>query len=206
MCALPTSSGPRDGLDPARARLLLRTADALARRGGGEAVQMKAVADGAGVAVATLYRYFPSKTHLLLALYHRRMEHLLGQVTATPAPGDTPGERVASVLIGEFRLAQREFRLAEALYAAVGGADRSAGESLAASHALHLQVLERAATRDGPPLAAQGRALLQVAAAVWGQELTGWLRGLRSPDEVVAQVRFAALLLDAPDGALPHPG
>ena len=39
----------------------------LASRGGYEAVPMRAVADRAGVALGTLYRYFPSKVHLLVS-------------------------------------------------------------------------------------------------------------------------------------------
>ena len=46
---------------------MLEAAMKLAAEGGYDAVQMREVADGAGVALGTLYRYFPSKVHLLVA-------------------------------------------------------------------------------------------------------------------------------------------
>ena len=39
----------------------------LASKGGFDAVQMRAVAEQADVALGTLYRYFPSKIHLLVS-------------------------------------------------------------------------------------------------------------------------------------------
>jgi AcrR family transcriptional regulator len=191
-----TPAAPREGLSPRRAGAILRATDALARKGGADAVQMKAVADTAGIAIATLYRYFPSKVHLLLALYHRRIELLLEEVTAKPVPGATPGARVSHVLLEEFRLARREHRLAEAVYTAVNAADRSAGEQLADAHDLHLEVLRRAAGEELGPARPDRDPLLEVAVAVWGHELTGWLRGLRSADDVVAQIELAGRLVD----------
>ena len=47
-----------------RRKRILDATMAIASKGGYEAVQMRAVADRADVAVGTLYRYFPSKVHL----------------------------------------------------------------------------------------------------------------------------------------------
>jgi AcrR family transcriptional regulator len=180
-------------LDPRRASAILRATDALARKGGADAVHMKAVAEAADVAIATLYRYFPSKGHLLIALYNRRLERLLEDTTRRPVPGDTPGVRVRNVLMYEMRLAQREHLLAEAVLSSVNGADRSASEDLGTAHRLHLEVLRQAAGEELDPRRAP---LLEVAAAVWGQEVTGWLRGLRSADNVATQIELAARLID----------
>ena len=49
-----------------RARIL-DAAVALAAKGGFEQMQMRAVAERADVALGTLYRYFPSKIHLLVS-------------------------------------------------------------------------------------------------------------------------------------------
>ncbi|WP_151896674.1 TetR family transcriptional regulator, partial [Mycobacterium tuberculosis] len=49
-----------------RRKRILDATMAIASKGGYEAVQMRAVADRADVAVGTLYRYFPSKVHLLV--------------------------------------------------------------------------------------------------------------------------------------------
>ena len=53
---------------------ILDAAIALASRGGFEAVQMRAVAEDADVALGTLYRYFPSKIHLLVSALARELE------------------------------------------------------------------------------------------------------------------------------------
>ena len=49
---------------------------AIASKGGYEAVQMRAVAERADVAVGTLYRYFPSKVHLLVSALGREFERI----------------------------------------------------------------------------------------------------------------------------------
>src|SRR5207248_7665889 len=50
-----------------RRKRILDATLAIASKGGYEAVQMRAVAERADVAVGTLYRYFPSKVHLLVS-------------------------------------------------------------------------------------------------------------------------------------------
>jgi AcrR family transcriptional regulator len=47
-----------------RHRRILDATISLASEGGFDAVQMRAVAERADVALGTLYRYFPSKIHL----------------------------------------------------------------------------------------------------------------------------------------------
>ncbi len=64
---------------------------AAAAVGGYEAVQMRAVAEQVGIAVGTLYRYFPSKTHLLVSALTRefqtprRLLRLVGRRRHAPA-------------------------------------------------------------------------------------------------------------------------
>jgi AcrR family transcriptional regulator len=55
----------------ARHDAILRAAQALASEGGMAAVQIAGVADRAGIAAGTIYRYFPSKTELIAALIER---------------------------------------------------------------------------------------------------------------------------------------
>ena len=50
-----------------RRKRILDATLALASKGGYDAVQMRAVAQKADVALGTLYRYFPSKIHLLVS-------------------------------------------------------------------------------------------------------------------------------------------
>ena len=50
-----------------RRKRILDVTLALASKGGYDAVQMRTVAERADVALGTLYRYFPSKIHLLVS-------------------------------------------------------------------------------------------------------------------------------------------
>ncbi len=70
--AEPATSGPAEGdlgsaAQRERRKRILDATLALASKGGYDAVQMRTVAERADVALGTLYRYFPSKIHLLVS-------------------------------------------------------------------------------------------------------------------------------------------
>src|SRR6266568_3909150 len=73
-----------------RRQRILDATLALASRGGYDAVQMRAVADRAGVALGTLYRYFPPKIHLLVSGLAREFERNQEKLDRIAIPGDTP--------------------------------------------------------------------------------------------------------------------
>lgn len=91
--AEPTSPEQKE-----RVRRILRAAAEHGTAHPLERVQMQEVARDAGVAIATLYRYFPSKTHLFTALLHHQVSGLQ-HWAASPPPGLTPDEAVAEMLI-----------------------------------------------------------------------------------------------------------
>jgi TetR/AcrR family transcriptional regulator, cholesterol catabolism regulator len=95
--AEPSSPGQKE-----RHRRILRAAAKHGAEKGLERVQMHDVAKDAGVAIATLYRYFPSKTHLFTALMAASVERLSTTVPA-PSPDIDPAEAVAQLLIGACR-------------------------------------------------------------------------------------------------------
>lgn len=74
-----------------RRKRILDATLALASKGGYDAVQMRAVAERADVAVGTLYRYFPSKVHLLVSALAREFEQFEGR----RKPSFTPPRRSA---------------------------------------------------------------------------------------------------------------
>src|SRR2546423_5352817 len=80
--ALPTEA------QRARRRRILRAAADLATEGGFDAVQMREVAERADVALGTLYRYFPSKIHLLVSVLADEMEALHDRLKAASAGAD----------------------------------------------------------------------------------------------------------------------
>ena len=59
-----------------RRKRILDATLALASKGGYDAVQMRAVAERADVALGTLYRYFPSKIHLLVGALTEEMDQI----------------------------------------------------------------------------------------------------------------------------------
>lgn len=71
-----------------RQRAILRSAARLGAEHGLERVQMSEVAQSAGVALGTLYRYYPSKHHLFAGV-------LDGAVRELPHPTPVPGDPIA---------------------------------------------------------------------------------------------------------------
>ena len=66
---------------------------AIAATGGYDAVHMRTVAEHVGMAVGTLYRYFPAKTHLLVAPLSREFQRLDVAGNWTTGAG-TPRQRL----------------------------------------------------------------------------------------------------------------
>src|SRR5437764_5906470 len=87
------SSAQRD-----RRRRIIDATIALASKGGFDAVQIREVAERADVALGTLYRYFPSKIHLLVSVLADEMETLHNRLKAASAGPESPAERVSGVL------------------------------------------------------------------------------------------------------------
>src|SRR3979409_1857456 len=71
-----------------RRKRILDATLALASKGGYDAVQMRAVAERADVALGTLYRYFPSKIHLLVSALVLEFERTQEKLDRRPIPGD----------------------------------------------------------------------------------------------------------------------
>ncbi len=101
MTALPSASSdeleaPRS--QPQRRRLVIDTAATLADSGGYEAVTMKAVADQSGVALATIYRWFSSKDHLLAEALLSWVDLIGADLAFRELEGDCPADRVAAIM------------------------------------------------------------------------------------------------------------
>ncbi|MER5637168.1 TetR family transcriptional regulator [Kitasatospora sp. NPDC002227] len=194
---MTTATPPGLPLTPRQAerrRRILRASTALAARGGYEAVQMREVAEGAEVALGTLYRYFPSKVHLLVAVMREQLEQLHEQVRRRPPAGETSAARVAETLTLAFQALQREPRLAEAMVRALSFADRSVSTEVDQVSSLTAAIVLDAARLPAPPSADQ-QAALRVIAHTWHATLLGWLSGRASLAEVRSDLHTAARLL-----------
>src|SRR3954469_17210823 len=113
----------------ARRERILEAAMELATEGGYDAVQMREVAERADVALGTLYRYFPSKVHLLVAAMGRTFQSLQESVRVDEA-GGTPEERVYRVVATVTRYLARHRRLSGAMIRALMSADAEAAREV----------------------------------------------------------------------------
>src|SRR3954471_15467337 len=139
------SSAQRD-----RRKRILDATLALASKGGYEAVQMRAVAERADVALGTLYRYFPSKIHLLVSALAREFERTQDRVDRAVLRGDTGYERVLLMIGGITKAMQRDPQLTEAMTRAFMFADASAAAEVDRVGRLMDTMFARAMSEDEP--------------------------------------------------------
>ncbi|RKN45853.1 TetR family transcriptional regulator [Streptomyces hoynatensis] len=178
----------------ARRRRILDSTTRLAAAGGFDAVQMREVAESAQVALGTLYRYFPSKIHLLVAVLHDQLELLHATLRERPLPERDPAARVAHTLRRAFRAHQREPRLTAAMMRALLFADGSAREEVTAVSRLTSALLLDAAGLE-PPWSEEELSAVRVIQHTWQSTLVFWLAGTVSLENAHADVETACRLL-----------
>ena len=176
-----------------RRKRILDATLALASEGGYEAVQMRAVADQADVALGTLYRYFPSKIHLLVSGLAQEFEQAREKLGRRPIPGETPYDRMLYVLGRLTRSMQREPMLTEAMTRAFMFADPGAAAEVNAVGRLTEQMLTMA-MHDGEP-SDDDKAIARVIGDVWLSNLVAWVTRRASADDVSNHLELAARLL-----------
>ena len=178
-----------------RRRRIIDATVALASKGGYDAVQMRAVAEQAGVALGTLYRYFPSKIHLLVSGLAREFEHALDRMQRTTIPGDTPSERLIFVLSRTTRLMQRDPHLTEAMVRAFMFAGTTAAAEVEQVGRLLESMFARAIGVAEP--SERDRAVFHLVADVWMANLVAWVTRRASAAEVANRLELSVhLLLD----------
>jgi len=182
-----------------RRRRILDATIELASKGGFDAVQMRAVAEKADVALGTLYRYFPSKIHLLVSALARQFEDTQAVVGRRPVPGDTPADRVLYVLKRATRGMQGDAHLTEALTRAFMFADASVANEI---HLVGMQLttmLTRAIHGDdyveGAQPSDEDILIAKVISDVWLSALVSWVTGRSSAEEVSEHIETAVRLV-----------
>ena len=176
-----------------RRKRILDATLALAAKGGYDAVQMRAVAEQADVALGTLYRYFPSKIHLLVSGLVREFEQTQEKLNRKSIPGDTPYDRMLYVLGRITRSMQREPNLAEAMTRAFMFADPSAAAEVNTVARLMEEMLTKA-MHEGEP-SADDKAIARIIGDVWLSNLVAWVTRRASANDVSNQLELAARLL-----------
>ena len=187
--AVPSTQAQHD-----RYQRMLQMATAMLASGGEDALQMKELAERAMVSLATLYRYFPSKDHLLLAITRSRYENALRRVAGEQPRGVTVRERVTSHLLREFRAEQRDQRLTAALVRVATDIRPEYQPVIEDIQQLHLRVLEHVATAGGPVDAGLRRRLV-IVLDVFGAATGRWLAGVSSAAEARFEIRVGCYLL-----------
>src|SRR5690348_13130174 len=176
-----------------RRKRILDATLALASKGGYDAVQMRAVAERADVALGTLYRYFPSKIHLLVSALTEEFERMQDKLDRKPVPGDTPTGRMTYVLAKVTRTMQRDPMLTEAMTRAFMFADPSAADEVNSVAKLMVRMFTKA-MHEGEP-SADDIAIARVIGDVWLSNLVAWVTRRASADDVSNHLELSARLL-----------
>ena len=179
-----------------RRKRILDATIALASQGGFDAVQMRAVAERADVALGTLYRYFPSKIHLLVSALQREFERTEVVLRDKPVDGDTTAERVINVLKRTTRGMQSDPKLTEALTRAFMFADSSVAAEIHQVGMLLTSMLTRAMYPEGhDEVTEEDVQIARVIGDVWLSALVGWVTGRSNAVETGQQIEVAVKLL-----------
>lgn len=176
----------------ARRQRIVETAIELGTEGGYDAVHMREVAERSGVALATVYRYFESKDHLISAAISEWTAQLEARLARAPARGEDPEEQLVDVLRRASRAIERRPLLAEALVRALSSPDP--GVAAAA-----VKVRGQIKSISAPILAElspdQLEGVVAVLSHVWNSSLMIWANGQAPISSVGNELERAARLL-----------
>lgn len=203
---MPTSADGAPTRDPAEAGALneeqierreriVQAAFELGAGGGYDAVQMRDVAASANVALATIYRYFSSKDHLLAAAMAEWTSQLQARVTQSPPRGATPADQLVDILHRACRGLERQPKLSIALVRALSSSDAGVTEGGARAQELIASVA-------GPVLAdfddRERSDIVATLGHVWYSALTAWANGRCEFSWVMDELERSARVLVGP--------
>ncbi|GAA1070941.1 TetR family transcriptional regulator [Nocardiopsis composta] len=191
--AVQAPMGMRSRSQNQRRKRIVQTAAALALRGGVEAMQMRTVAERAGVALGTLYRYFPSKMDLVVAVVTEELDLLEASIGRRPPADEGAAGRTVDVLMRATRGLMREPELADALVRSLIMAEvkTELGQRITD---LLWRVAFGGAEPEGAEPDREGTEYILVGslASVWIFELLEILKGHRDVEQVQHRLTVAA--------------
>ncbi|MDA8371948.1 MAG: TetR family transcriptional regulator [Nocardiopsaceae bacterium] len=193
--AVQAPIGMRSRSQNQRRKRIVQTAAALALRGGVEAMQMRAVAERAGVALGTLYRYFPSKMDLVVAVVTEELDLLESSISRRPPNAETAAGRAVDVLMRATRGLMREPELADALVRSLIMAEVKTELGTRITDLLWRVVTDTPAYGEDaaePDREEVDYILVSSLASIWIFELLENLKGDRSLDRVRERLEVAA--------------
>jgi TetR/AcrR family transcriptional regulator, cholesterol catabolism regulator len=175
-----------------RRERVLAAASELAAEGGYDAVVMKDVAERSSVALATVYRYFGSKDHLLAEVLVAWGAVLSERLDDAPPEGATPADRVVNVLRRAARAVELQPGMAEATTAALLSRDPGVVESRAGFTVMMRHWLDVALAGAD---VAERETVVEILEHVFFSTMVSVVTGRREPHEVGDQLERAARLL-----------
>ena len=178
-----------------RRRRIIDAAFELGAERGYEAVQMRDVSASANVSLATIYRYFSSKDHLLAASMTEWTSKLQARVVQSPPRGDTAADQLSDVLARACRAMARQPKLSAALVRALSSPDPGVKQS---ADQVQRQIVSMAAgiLVDLDPDVQSD--IMAVLGHVWYSTLVAWANGRIDFDRVVAELERAVRVLVEP--------
>ncbi|MCL4160795.1 UNVERIFIED_CONTAM: hypothetical protein GTU68_026305 [Idotea baltica] len=173
---------------------MLDAAARLAADGGFDGVQMRVVAAEAEVALGTLYRYFPSKEHLLVSTMLRQIGTLAEALSDRPPRGNNAAERVTDVLRRANRALQRQQQFTIAMVRALSTGDQTIAPVVREVRELMASIIVDAIGVDGE---VDDDTILRahLIQEVWLSAQVGWIGGVEPMESVDEKLAAAARLL-----------
>lgn len=175
-----------------RRQRIVEAAIELGTQGGYDAVHMRDVAGKADVALATVYRYFESKDHLLSAAISQWTAQLQARLTRSPAQGGAPVDMLVDVLRRASRALERRPLLASALVRALTSPDPGVA---AAARQVRGQIKEMALPYLEGLSGEDVEGVVGVLSHVWNSSLIIWANGQAPISTVGDELESAARLL-----------
>lgn len=175
-----------------RRRRVLLAAIELAAEGGYDGVQMREVAERAGVAIGTVYHYFDSKDHLLAESMTEWLTGLEDSIARRPARGDTTLERVLDILRRTTRGMAQNRQVSAAV---IGGLVAEGPHGAASQQALHVMFSAMLRTAFEPDFPAERRdKIIRSLEHIWFSELIAWKNGWNPYEQSARELEDAAML------------
>jgi len=176
---------------------MLDVAFGLAVDGGWDAVQMREVATRAEVALGTLYRYFPSKEHLLVSVMLGQVDDLADRLAVRPPQGEDAVERVSDVLRRANRALQRRPEVTRAMIRALVSGNSDVAPVVAEVRVAMRRIITDALGGEAGCVTGDADEVLVVdlLSDIWLAVLVSWLSGVETTDTVLPRLLGATRVL-----------
>ncbi len=172
---------------------MLAVALELALEGGWDGVQMREVSARADVALGTLYRYFPSKEHLLLSVMLDQVRGLADRLAVRPPEGKDSVERVIDVLRRANRALQAQPEVTMAMIRALVSGNTDVAPVVASVRDEMRRIISDALVEDETSEELVVR--IDLLSDVWLAAQVSWISGTEEAEGVMPHLGDAVELL-----------